>query len=300
MTTQEAPEPGSTWLLTPENGKQFLEQNQFIIGRSSVCDYVVNSDLASRKHLRLQYDEHGGYWLAIDLGSTNGTHINGIRLTAPRKLNDGDRIEVGEVEMVFHRQTDNPITQTPPDADQTVLAIHSEPCWLLLLDVKQSTQWIQRLSPEEYSRRMRLWSQECERIVRRFGGMVNEYLGDGMLVFFRNSADAAIHVADTLERLQCLRSASGLEFRGLCHFGVVAFGGGISSSLEKLSGSELNFIFKAEKPAASSGHKLVLTNNAASSLNRYLECAELGEFEVTGFEGMHRFYTPVAWLDASR
>lgn len=58
--------------------------------------------IASRHHALIQRDGGDGY-AVVDLGSTNGTFVNGARLapSAPRRLYAGDRIKIGEVEMEF-------------------------------------------------------------------------------------------------------------------------------------------------------------------------------------------------------
>jgi pSer/pThr/pTyr-binding forkhead associated (FHA) protein len=56
----------------------------------------------SRRHAELQYV--GGGWFAMDLDSTNGTLLNGSELPpkVPTPLSDGDRLALGELEIVFH------------------------------------------------------------------------------------------------------------------------------------------------------------------------------------------------------
>jgi len=65
---------------------------EIIIGRSSDLDMVLVEDMVSRKHAKITTDEHS---VSIqDLGSTNGTFVNGEKIRAVR-LKEGDRILVG-------------------------------------------------------------------------------------------------------------------------------------------------------------------------------------------------------------
>src|SRR5262249_46340601 len=57
------------------------------------CDYRVNDSLVSRHHCTLT-ERDGRIWVE-DLGSTNGTRLNGQPLEEPLPLDDGDRLEVG-------------------------------------------------------------------------------------------------------------------------------------------------------------------------------------------------------------
>jgi len=64
-----------------------------IVGRHGDCDLVVSDDRASRRHAEIVWSGSG--YLVRDLGSTNGTYVNGRRLDGPHVLCAGDRIEVG-------------------------------------------------------------------------------------------------------------------------------------------------------------------------------------------------------------
>ena len=72
------------------------------IGRSGQNDVKLDGDeFASAKHARIE-PRRDGVWLE-DIGSTNGTYLNGIRVTRPRKLTPGDVVRVGETELRYER-----------------------------------------------------------------------------------------------------------------------------------------------------------------------------------------------------
>jgi DNA-binding response OmpR family regulator len=83
----------------PDRGRQFLplERFPFTIGRARECDLVVDSTQISRQHARLELDHEQVVF--IDLGSTNGSYINGERVPPeiPRRLRAGDKINLGQV-----------------------------------------------------------------------------------------------------------------------------------------------------------------------------------------------------------
>ncbi len=72
------------------------------IGRSTGAEFMVDAALVSRLHCQLSAT--GGTLLVRDLGSTNGTFVNGKRVTSS-ELQDGDRLGVGRVELKVSRQT---------------------------------------------------------------------------------------------------------------------------------------------------------------------------------------------------
>jgi len=75
---------------TAQTGKRF--ETTFLVGRGSTCDLRIEDDCISRNHLQVVLD--GEKWLVRDLGSTNGTFVNGERVTEAI-LPDSSRIELG-------------------------------------------------------------------------------------------------------------------------------------------------------------------------------------------------------------
>ena len=63
------------------------------MGRLSSCDLVVQDSTVSREHAALV--RRGDRWWVVDLGSTNGTKVNGIQ-AAEQPVQPGDRIEMGD------------------------------------------------------------------------------------------------------------------------------------------------------------------------------------------------------------
>ena len=78
------PSPGSILVLRGP---------QIVLGRDEDLPHPINDRGVSGRHASVY--EQDGFWVA-DLGSTNGTYVGGRRLTAPHRLHDGDRIELGE------------------------------------------------------------------------------------------------------------------------------------------------------------------------------------------------------------
>ncbi|HEY9151829.1 MAG TPA: FHA domain-containing protein [Anaerolineales bacterium] len=82
---RSGPTPGATYSL---------EGDQLTIGRDSTNGVVINDAEISRKHARLTFQ--GGKYVLEDLGSTNGTFVNGQRLAGPVVLKSGDVVSLGE------------------------------------------------------------------------------------------------------------------------------------------------------------------------------------------------------------
>lgn len=79
----------------PTPGVTFpLEGDQLVIGRDASNSIAINDPEISRKHSRLSFQ--GGKYVIEDLGSTNGTFVNGQRLAGPAVLKPGDVVSLGE------------------------------------------------------------------------------------------------------------------------------------------------------------------------------------------------------------
>jgi DNA-binding response OmpR family regulator len=69
-----------------------IDRSDMIIGREEDCDIVLPSRQISRNHARIRRSE--GRHILEDLGSKNGTFVNGRELTEPYPLQDGDEIQI--------------------------------------------------------------------------------------------------------------------------------------------------------------------------------------------------------------
>jgi hypothetical protein len=101
LTVRQGPQPGQRFSLT---------RPTITIGREAGNDVVINDPQISRRHASLTWD--GRQFIIQDLGSANGTFVNGVRLTAPRVLQQGDVIGLGPtVHLGFQAM---PVAPVPP------------------------------------------------------------------------------------------------------------------------------------------------------------------------------------------
>jgi FHA domain len=84
-----------------EEGEEYsLESSAVTIGRASQNSVSIDGDeFASARHARIE-PRRDGVWVS-DVGSTNGTFVNGVRIDRPRKLVSGDVVRAGETELRF-------------------------------------------------------------------------------------------------------------------------------------------------------------------------------------------------------
>jgi phosphoserine phosphatase RsbU/P len=79
--------------------RQSLQDGTVSIGRASDCTIPIKDRYLSRRHAEIIAQEGG--WFVKDLGSANGTYLNGARVERDSPLRTGDRIRLGDTEIVF-------------------------------------------------------------------------------------------------------------------------------------------------------------------------------------------------------
>lgn len=76
-----------------------LVRAKLVMGRRESCDICLRFPNISGQHCELLFQE--GVWLLRDLGSTNGTKVNGMRINGEHVLADGDIVSVGSTHLRF-------------------------------------------------------------------------------------------------------------------------------------------------------------------------------------------------------
>src|SRR3984885_8263353 len=99
---QRARDRNETAVLLVEGKRLLVGPTGVTIGRSRQCDVVLNDPNVSRRHAEIR--PRGGSWVLSDLGSTNGSQLNGRRIDGSEVLREGDEIELGESVMTFSQE----------------------------------------------------------------------------------------------------------------------------------------------------------------------------------------------------
>lgn len=99
-TVLPATSSGVPALVGPDGAHVVLRAGRHTIGRLPDCDLHLDDSTVSREHAAVV--RRGDQWWVLDLGSTNGTRVNG-RTAGEHALADGDVIELGDVEVTFRR-----------------------------------------------------------------------------------------------------------------------------------------------------------------------------------------------------
>ena len=276
------------WLET--SGERFPIQGNSSIGRSARNLIVIDSQKVSRRHALINVQNVGEFWL-IDLGSSNGTFLNGRRLHQPVRLCDQDQIIVGDRLFIFRQPEEITDDYRTTFAERTIREIANVPCWLLVADIENFTPLSRSLTSDRLATLIGGWVATCKEIIEAHDGMIDKYLGDGFLAYWRGDPKTSKDIAATLEKLKEAQARNEPRFRLALHFGFVAIGGVPSMGEESLMGKEVNFVFRMEKLAGSLGIQVLTSAAGHSKLKSLINCTPAGAHELKGFEGKHEFFS---------
>lgn len=110
-------------LFSPPLAPIRLDREHFIVvGRQAQCDLTLRHDDVSRRHAEIGFEDDR--FIVRDLGSTNGTYLNGKEIGGTEPLSSGDRIEVGPQIITFCELASEGMASSP-DRDETIIATRS-------------------------------------------------------------------------------------------------------------------------------------------------------------------------------
>jgi class 3 adenylate cyclase len=286
----QAPVDCVAW-LEDEGGNCLPIRGVCSIGRAASNQIPLPDDRVSRRHAVIQAQQQGEFWL-VDFGSRNGTHLNDKRIAQPTRLHDGARVRVGRFQFVFrHPVAGQPAHPVTVLADQTVSDIKLESCWLLVADIIDSSRLVQEIPPDELPLVTGQWLSECKLTIEAAGGRINQFMGDGFFAFWRDRARVEQNVHTAIEALRRMQEQARPKFRFVVHFGKVAIGGVSVGEEERISGSEVHFVFRVEKLCGRLGETRLMSEAAWERLSALVTTREVGRHSLSGLDGQFLFYT---------
>jgi adenylate cyclase len=284
------PDAESAWLVR-EDTSTVPVASSCSIGRAPTNQLILVDEKASRKHALIHRQGDQEYWL-VDLGSSNGSYLDGRRVSQPVALHDGSVIRIGSSTLQFRKTVGSQNPSAEPNwAEGTVHDIRIAPCWLLLADIEGSTELTRGLPADQLPVVTGRWFLDCKQAIEANRGIINKYLGDGFFAYWTANEASLAPLVSSLSELKRLQAAGQPRFRVVLHHGDVSMGGGASMGEESLSGPEVNFVFRMEKLAGALKHSNFLSEAADARLGGRLPTQPAGKHQLSGFEGDYSFLT---------
>ena len=202
------------------------------IGRSPQNTVVLADDtMVSRKHALVQRESSGDYYLS-DLSSRNGTSLNGVPVTAPVALRDGDTFTTGSHRFTFHdhskREAKEVVAQDPTD----VLVVERM-ITILVIDLRDYTVLAREIGEARISEIMNKLFHESGQLLKRKGSWAQKYIGDAVMAFWVHGEEdgtpqAVVAMLESLLEIASIIESISEEFEPPR---PLAFGAGINSGV---------------------------------------------------------------------
>ncbi len=164
------------------------------VGRSEDNDFVITDRWISRNHAMLQTMDNGEMYL-IDLGSRNGSFVNGRRVNIPVTLKNADRLTFGQTELVFHcplPETDEAKVKVVREFTATAALHVRRLISVLVVDIRDYTILTRRMDEKLLSEMIGSWFRQAGEIIRAHGTWVDKYIGDAIMVVWIHSSQEMV------------------------------------------------------------------------------------------------------------
>ncbi|MEW5788670.1 MAG: adenylate/guanylate cyclase domain-containing protein [Pseudomonadota bacterium] len=294
MTKKQSQWPA--WLEAPE-GRPIPIRTTCVLGRASECDVVIADPKISRHHSMIQRQHDGEYWL-VDMGSSNGTYLEGRKLNQAVRLKDGHRIRLGNVEYRFRLakaarpEGSNGDATLDSTLEGTMFDVRPVHCWLLVADIIGSTHLASSLPAGELPVLTGRWLKACRKHIEAGGGRINQFMGDGYFAYWRDAEGKEQDIAKCVQALREMQACTPPAFRFVLHLAPVVFGGVAIGEEERISGSEVHFVFRMEKLAGRLSAPCLFSTPAAQRLASLVPSRDVGSHSLQGFETGFNFHAP--------
>jgi adenylate cyclase len=161
------------------------------IGRSDDNTIVLDNDSVSRNHALLQALP-GGAFLIVDLGSRNGTFVNGRRLVAAAVLRNADHITIGKIEITFNQagQNDN-LEAALASSGTTDVNFDRKLITVLVVDVRGYTVLAQQLDTDKLSQVAGALFRGAGKLLQESGAWTQKYIGDAVMAVWLHRDDGS-------------------------------------------------------------------------------------------------------------
>jgi adenylate cyclase len=201
-------------VLRTESGDRYLPlvgSNCWTIGRSDDNNFVLPDRWISRNHAMLQCMETGEFYL-IDLGSRNGSFVNGRRVSVPVTLQNADHLTFGQTELEFYCPSTDHLVDPSMGMDSkeftATATLHVRRLIsVLVVDIRDFTGLTRQLDEKILSEVIGTWFRHAGEIIREYGSWVDKYIGDAVMAVWIHGTQGV----NNDEMLRIFRALSALH-----------------------------------------------------------------------------------------
>ncbi len=277
------------------SGEVFTLLELSVIGRSRESAVPVPDPRVSRRHAMIRRQDDG-FWY-FDLGSVNGSRINGMRVTTSRLLATGDMIQIADHCFRFEGASDQDSMHGRNSiADRTLADVRTRTVILLVSDIQGFTAISEKLSPDQLGPIIGSWYSRTESILNRHGANLDKFIGDCVLAYWLDTSPAsrlaslkaahAMRMAcdEVQQEHRAVLETFGLRFGSgaAVHMGPAAYGA-FSPREFTLLGDAVNLAFRLEALTRTLNQPVLVSADLFADWSAGLSCCRgLGSHAVKG------------------
>lgn len=302
--------------VRPSEGEPFEVEvgNTATIGRGR--DNTVSLHMSphvSRQHAIIRCHNAWQYQI-MDLGSRNGTFVNGRRVITPVVLENGAQIRITNNELVFE-QTEAASAESMYDVTLAAGtdASHDESATVAIMvcDIRGFSTMSEILPEDSLARSLGDWFREAGNLVQESGGTIDKFIGDAILAYWIQGRDAGAEVRSAFSTgCSLLEKAAArawpdhpekpFQIAVALHHGSVTCGniGLVAQRDATIIGDSVNTVFRMEGVMKPLGQRLTASAEFVSLLPADSQAAfeDLGEHQLKGKNQLVRL---MGWKDKS-
>ena len=263
---------------------------------------MLDSCSVSRLHALIQRVESGGFCL-IDLGSRNGSFVNGRRVSVPVRLADSDLLRFGDQELSFRTHAANSSAAAAAgtgtrNAPTTALLSHGL-VTILVVDIRDFTLFARSVSESLLSQTIGTWFLKAGGIAQEKGSWAQKYIGDAVMAVWVHDDPSGVR-RDLLRVLAAageIETATAEISRSLPLPGPLRIGAGVNTGPAIIGnadytalGDAVNIAFRLESATKTMGLPLALGQRSFEALSTGPGFFERREVELKGYD-----FPSVAW-----
>jgi adenylate cyclase len=250
------------------------DRSSWTVGRDAENTFTFEDNAMSRRHAVIQQMEAGRFYFT-DLGSRNGSFVNGRRVTGSVELHNGDSLVCGGTQLIFRGPLSAPAVARPEaGVSAATLRLYAR-CFLttLVVDIRDFTPLTRRLKEEILAQVMGTWFREVDAIVKHRGSSGDKFIGDAVMAVWthRTESPTPDEVWPVLEAVHEIQSfTTGLQEQ--FHLSTpVRIGAGINTGVSIVGnvgaddnpefsplGDNVNAAFRLESATKEHGYDIAL------------------------------------------
>ena len=252
----------------------------------------------SRLHALIQRKD-GGDLALVDLGSRNGSFVNGSRVSFPLVLKDKDRLVFGDQELLFRNpaRSDSVLASAPGDMrNEPTTALHTHSiATIMVVDIRDFTPLARSLPEAVLSQTIGTWFLRSGQITQRLGSWAQKYIGDAVMAVWVHDRPAQVgtDLMRTLRAVSEIATATDEISRNLSLPTPLRIGAGVNIGPAIIGGADytalgdtVNAAFRLETATKSLGLGIAIGESTYERLvSPALSKFTRRQVELKGYEG---------------